>query len=833
MNTQEVYVGENESGFASDFLAIADANNTVTIKRISGDYNVIYRTEVNQLLDENDVVYGTLNTAIVTILNSTIFVEEDHETQILDLINNNIGTNTQTALDAISTDGIIHYLVTGQPFYTYRATLLYNTNNNARYLRLRINGTQYDTGADVQIGSTADPVIESSFPALVQRIKDDLDAAGRVYYDVRAILNTEAGVNGATQNRIDIEIDGDAGYTSANATEIQIVTNTATYFSAGFVAGPISPSEVSLIKETINGVTTWTLDGTPIAEPDLSSFASVDILSVQDAIVGKSDIGHTHVKADITDFNEADYATSAQGALADTALQPGDGLVGGESTNFQDLDIDGRLNLGATRNGNVTNGPEFINGANIIEKYSNTNATITGISDANYKDGDVLTYSNESGSAEVTFLHAAPSAGQSFDFADNLPVTIYPGDSISFYYSSSKWRLKDISRLRLSESKITDLDKYTQGEVDAFLATKPTLINSTIDIYVAPDAGSAQPGDFIGGSGIQEAIDEACKYFVQNTAANIIISLRDGTYTLASSLNVSHPQAKTNLILRALNGLTASAFSSIASGVVLNDQSADETLIEGVYNVKIECNSFAFFLDNGSGVGEINDIYFKYVGVSTSRAGIFCKRQSTAKSARCTFLNFTFGIRVSTMSMYSSIGGNNFLYCSSQALRSEASSSLDIVLAGNYSATAHSTSNYACYAVTNSYLGAAGSVTNSTLTLTSSTTNRYVAYIDDKSKGAFTRVKFVGGSVSAGANQNSDISLSSCEFVANSEEAVVVSVGSTCQFSNITVDASGTSLQKTVTAQTNSTIIQTGTHVNSPVFVPAVGSVTDVTSRID
>ena len=35
---------------------------------------------------------------------------------------------------------------------------------------------------------------------------------------------------------------------------------------------------------------------------------------------------HTHVKADITDFSDSDYATAAQGALADTAAQPGDNV---------------------------------------------------------------------------------------------------------------------------------------------------------------------------------------------------------------------------------------------------------------------------------------------------------------------------------------------------------------------------------------------------------------------------------------------------------------------------------------------------------------------------
>lgn len=45
--------------------------------------------------------------------------------------------------------------------------------------------------------------------------------------------------------------------------------------------------------------------------------------------------GHTHLLADITDFNGADYATAAQGAKADTAAQPLDNL----SIFTNDLDI--------------------------------------------------------------------------------------------------------------------------------------------------------------------------------------------------------------------------------------------------------------------------------------------------------------------------------------------------------------------------------------------------------------------------------------------------------------------------------------------------------------
>lgn len=46
----------------------------------------------------------------------------------------------------------------------------------------------------------------------------------------------------------------------------------------------------------------------------------------KDAIDGKANLIHTHVKSDITDFNDSDYATSSQGLKADTAIQPNEGV---------------------------------------------------------------------------------------------------------------------------------------------------------------------------------------------------------------------------------------------------------------------------------------------------------------------------------------------------------------------------------------------------------------------------------------------------------------------------------------------------------------------------
>ena len=65
---------------------------------------------------------------------------------------------------------------------------------------------------------------------------------------------------------------------------------------------------------------------------------------------------HSHVKADITDFSDADYATASQGALADTAIQPADlatvattgaySDLTGTPAPYADADVDTHLNTG-------------------------------------------------------------------------------------------------------------------------------------------------------------------------------------------------------------------------------------------------------------------------------------------------------------------------------------------------------------------------------------------------------------------------------------------------------------------------------------------------------
>lgn len=115
---------------------------------------------------------------------------------------------------------------------------------------------------------------------------------------------------------------------------------------------------------------------------------------------------HTHTKADVTDFSDSDYATSAQGTTADNALQ------------------------------NIAS-----------ESLSDLSDALTGMVPT---DGQVLTFDTTNGWQSET-LPTAPVASVA---GKTGIVTLVEGD-------------------------ITDLDKYTQAGVDALLATKATIATPT------------------------------------------------------------------------------------------------------------------------------------------------------------------------------------------------------------------------------------------------------------------------------------------------------------------------------------------------------------------
>ena len=67
--------------------------------------------------------------------------------------------------------------------------------------------------------------------------------------------------------------------------------------------------------------TTITQSGSSEVTFAVGTIAQSKVSGLESALAGKAAVSHTHTKSQITDFDEADYATAAQGAKADTAVQ--------------------------------------------------------------------------------------------------------------------------------------------------------------------------------------------------------------------------------------------------------------------------------------------------------------------------------------------------------------------------------------------------------------------------------------------------------------------------------------------------------------------------------
>lgn len=130
---------------------------------------------------------------------------------------------------------------------------------------------------------------------------------------------------------------------------------------------------------------------------------------------------HSHTKSQITDFDDSDYATSAQGAKADTALQSLPANV-------------------------VLDGDSRLSDARTPTAHSHTKSQITDFNDADY---------------------ATAAQGAKADTAlQSLPANAVVEDDA---------RLTDArtpTAHNHTESDITDLDKYSQSQVDGLVATR-------------------------------------------------------------------------------------------------------------------------------------------------------------------------------------------------------------------------------------------------------------------------------------------------------------------------------------------------------------------------
>ena len=132
------------------------------------------------------------------------------------------------------------------------------------------------------------------------------------------------------QNNEQIEVDF-----SDIASASSVATQLATKLNIGSASDESSVQSYHGLKKYVDeqigeipAAVVYKGDGTTITQSGSSevtfavgTIAQSKVSGLESALAGKAAVSHTHTKSQITDFDEADYATAAQGTKADTAVQ--------------------------------------------------------------------------------------------------------------------------------------------------------------------------------------------------------------------------------------------------------------------------------------------------------------------------------------------------------------------------------------------------------------------------------------------------------------------------------------------------------------------------------
>lgn len=137
------------------------------------------------------------------------------------------------------------------------------------------------------------------------------------------ITATGGGGGGATA--IDDLTDVDTSTVAPTNGQALVWDSTASQWEPGTVSGGGGATAINDLTDVDTATVAPTNGQTLIWDNTASQWEPGFILQSVDSVAGKTGTV-TLVKADITDFSDADYATAAQGTKADTALQPTDSI---------------------------------------------------------------------------------------------------------------------------------------------------------------------------------------------------------------------------------------------------------------------------------------------------------------------------------------------------------------------------------------------------------------------------------------------------------------------------------------------------------------------------
>ena len=245
-------------------------------------------------------------------------------------VNKPISTATQIALDA--KQGSLTLTTTGT---SGASTLIGDTLNIPNY-------AGGGGAVDSVNGETGDVLLDTSDIAATTDKNYVTDADLTTLSNTSGINTGDQDISGIATNAsaistLDGEVVKKSNYTPSHSILVQqsgtgspeslsIGTNTLVgrISGGGSEIDDLTPTQVRTLINVEDGAQVNTINaGDNVSE--LINDAGYLTSAPVDSVAGKTGVV-TLVKADISDFSDADYATSAQGALADSATQPSDNI---------------------------------------------------------------------------------------------------------------------------------------------------------------------------------------------------------------------------------------------------------------------------------------------------------------------------------------------------------------------------------------------------------------------------------------------------------------------------------------------------------------------------
>ena len=279
--------------------------------------------------------------------------------------------------------------------------------------------------------------------------------------------NGSAWVPGSASGAPVDSVNGQTGIVVLDADDISDTSTTNKFATqaeldklAGIEAGATADQTPAEIKASYES----NLDTNAFTDAEKTKLAGIAAgaeVNTVDSVAGKTGVV-TLVKADITDFADGDYATAAQGALADTAVQPGD-------------------NISA-----LTNDAGYIVDAGVTQIIAGTNVTIDPVG----------------GTGAVT-INAAGGGGGAVDSVNGQTgVVVLDADDISDTSTTNKFTTSaDISKLAgiQAGAEVNAVDSVA-GKTGAVTLVKADITDFADGDYATAAQGTladsaTQPGD--------------------------------------------------------------------------------------------------------------------------------------------------------------------------------------------------------------------------------------------------------------------------------------------------------------------------------------------------